>query len=350
MRLVNVENVTPKMTLAKPIYQNGAILLNENCNNLHKYIKRLLKLGIKYVYVNDSLSKDIKINDVIKEETRYESQKIIKETFQSVICDEKILIQKTKNLIENIIEQIFSKQHTMVNLIDIKSFDSYTFSHSVNVAVFSLLLGKLLKFSKSELTKLGIGAILHDIGKILIPENILNKKNKLTEKEYEIIKKHSLLGYNKLKNNCNLNPISRIIALYHHENIDGSGYPKGLKGNEIHKFAKVVSIADVFDALTSNRCYRKRWPIYKALDYLLSNASIKFDYNYVKKFTRKIAVYPNGITVILNNGQKAIVKEQNRDVPTRPVIKIIDDENEGKIKEELDLTKKLNLVIDDVVI
>lgn len=348
MRLVNVKNITPDMELAKPVYQNGAILLNTNCQNLYKYVNRLLKLGIQYVYVNDDISENIEINDIIKEKTRYESQKIIKETFQSVVSEEKVLIQKTKKIIEDIVQQILNRNQAMVNLIDIKSFDSYTFSHSVNVAVFSLLLGKSLNYSRSDLVKLGLGAILHDIGKILIPENILNKNSKLTDKEYAIIKKHPRLGYNRLKNNYNLTSISRIIALYHHENVNGSGYPKGLKGNDIHRFAKIVSIADVFDALTSDRCYRKRWPIYKALDYLTSNTNKKFDHSFVKKFTRKIAVYPNGITVILNNGQKAVVKKQNKDVPTRPVIKIIEDEN--KIIEEVDLTKKLNLVITDVAI
>ena len=353
MRLVNVENIQPNMELAKPINHQGQTLLNTGINNLHKYKKRLLDIGVNYVYINDKYSQDIELKDVVKKETRNKSKKIIKETFQGIEFNQDINITKVKDVVNDIIDDIlFNSEDLMVNMVDIKSFDSYTFEHSVNVAVLSIILGKSINLPRKKLYKLGIGAILHDIGKMLIPKKVLKKTDKLTEEEYEIIKEHPRLGYDYLKNKNEISPVSKIIILSHHERLDGTGYPKRIPKKEIHQFGKIVAITDVFDALTSDRIYRDRWPIHKAINYLMSNTDNKFDSNLVKKFIRNIAVYPNGTKVKLKNGEKAIVKEQNKNFPTRPVIKIIENNNEKKETSQtqtLDLMEHFNKVIDKVI-
>ncbi|PUU85975.1 MAG: metal dependent phosphohydrolase [Halanaerobium sp.] len=208
----------------------------------------------------------------------------------------------------------------------------------------------MLGYSKSELFKLGMGGMLHDIGKTLIPEEILNKPAKLTDHEFEIIKNHPELGFNYLQQIESISPLSRIVVYSHHERVDGSGYPRGLKGDEIHEFARVAAIADVFDALTSDRVYRDRWPTYKAAEYIMNHTEQLFDYQLVKKFLPQVSFYPNGSEVILSSGHRAVVRTQNVGFPTRPVLRLIEDDEGNELDKELDLLKHMNIVITKVIV
>ncbi|GAB6100220.1 HD-GYP domain-containing protein [Halanaerocella petrolearia] len=339
MRLISVENIKPDMELAKPIYHKDRVLLNTHCTNLSRYKNKLLELGINHIYITDDKSEGIEVTDVIDKKTRRKSKKIIKESFQNITNNKKIKVDKISNVTKEIVEDITHQDNILVNLIDIKSTDSYTFEHSVNVAVLSLLLGRELNYTRQQLIKLGIGALLHDIGKVAIPEKIIKKPAQLTDEEYEIIKKHPSLGYENIKGYYNISPLSRTVILSHHEKVDGTGYPKGFSQDNIHEFGRLVAITDVFDALTSDRCYRDRWPINKAVNFLISKAGEEFDSELINKFVKTIAIYPNGSSVKLSTGEKAIVERQNRDIPTRPVVRIITDET----GEELEGYKKINL-------
>lgn len=348
MRLINVEKLTSDMKLAKPIYHdNGRTLLSEGCSNLHKYKDKLLEMGVHYIYVEDNQSKDIKILETINEQTKMQSKKIVHETIKNITLNKSIDIEKVRNVVMNMIDDILDNKNILHDLTDIRTNDSYTFSHSVNVAVISLMIGKVLGYDKEKLLNLGIGALLHDIGKALIPNEILNKPDKLTNEEFSIMQKHSQLGYDTVKNRCDLSPLSRICILSHHEKFDGSGYPLHKKGNDIHEFARIVAIADVFDALTSDRIYRPKWPTYEAVEYLTTLTNSQFDKRLVDVFVKHVATFPNGSTIILSDKRKAIVKEQNDGFPTRPKIKIIEDKNGVQLlqPQEIDLLKELSVVI-----
>jgi putative nucleotidyltransferase with HDIG domain len=350
MRLIHVEELKPNMKLAKPIYDDKSnLLINVNCENLHTYKKRLLNLGIKHIYINDRKSRGIEVEEVIDDELRMKYQKVVRKTFANIKQNKKINIDEIKTSISNLVDEILNNNNVLVNLVDIKSTDSYTFQHSVNVATLSILLAKNLNYDRSDLIKIGIGAMLHDIGKLAIPEEILKKPGKLDEEEYAIIQKHPSLGYQNTKTNQQISPLSRIIILYHHEKVDGSGYPDGLIKEDIHEFARIVAVTDVFDALTSDRCYRNRWTTRKAVDFLISKSGVDFDTKFVREFMKHIAIFPNGTTVKLNTGEKAIIKEQNNQAPTRPVIRIITDEEENELEEYkvINLMNQLNLIIED---
>jgi HD-GYP domain-containing protein (c-di-GMP phosphodiesterase class II) len=195
-----------------------------------------------------------------------------------------------------------------------------------------------------------MGGMLHDVGKTLIPEEIINKPAKLTEHEYEIIKNHPELGFNYLQQIDSVSPLSRIVVYSHHERVDGSGYPRGLKGDKIHEFARVAAIADVFDALTSDRVYRDKWPTYKAAEYIMNHTEQLFDYQLVKKFLPQVSFYPNGSEIILSTGYRAVVRAQNVGFPTRPVLRLIEDDESNELAEELDLLKHMNIVITKVIV
>ncbi|MCK4257505.1 MAG: HD-GYP domain-containing protein [Halanaerobiales bacterium] len=349
MRLVSLNDITLEMTLAKPIYYNDRILLNIDCKDISKYRERLIEFGINYVYINDELSEGIAIEDIIKDETRQKSKKIIKDTLNSrlnnIFYITETQVANIQNVVYDMVDEISQSDEVIVNLLDIKAYDSYTFSHSVNVTVLSLILGKALYYTREQLIKLGIGALLHDFGKTMIPLEILNKPDKLTDEEFEIVKEHSRLGYERLKDQTLISPLSRAVILSHHEKVDGTGYPKGLKNDEIHDYAKIVAIADVFDSLNSDRVYRKRWPTYKIVDFILSNVDKHFEKQFVNKFLKYIAVYPNGTFVTLSNGQKAIVQKQNKNCPTKPIVKIIQDMDGRKMSQTVNLMDQLDLVV-----
>ncbi|MDZ7671868.1 MAG: HD-GYP domain-containing protein [Halanaerobiales bacterium] len=349
MRLVPVEDIKPDMRLARTIYHNNNILLNIGVKDLYKYKAKLKSIGINYVYIEDKYSEDIEVDYVIKDELREQGQRRIKGFMSDIKFNKTINVEKIKNTVSSIVDDILNNsENVIVNMMDIKNFDDYTFEHSVNVAVYSIILGKSLNFNVRDLNKLGVGAILHDIGKILIPPEILFKKDKLNEEEYKVIQEHPRLGYDYIKETDEISPVSKAAILSHHERLDGSGYPKMSKNKDIHEFAKIVAITDVYDALTSDRAYRKRWPEHEAINYIMSNSDKQYDNYYVNKFVRNLAIYPNGSMVRLSNGNKAIVKEQNSNYPTRPILRVIEDKEGNELFEEMDLLKNLNVVIEEV--
>ncbi|MEC9490753.1 MAG: HD-GYP domain-containing protein [Halanaerobiales bacterium] len=351
MRLVLTENLKEDMELAKPIYENGNILLNRGVKNLYKYKKKLLDLGIKHLYIEDKYSYNIEINEAIKDTTRRNGKKIVTNTFDRIkngFLD--LNTQDLKGVVEDITDELVLNEDVLLNLVSLKSTSDYTYEHSVNVSVVCIALGKMLGYSKNELFKLGMGGMLHDVGKTLIPEEILNKPGSLTDYEYQVMKNHPELGFNYLQQIESISPLSRIVVYSHHERVDGSGYPRGLKEDEIHEFARVAAIADVFDALTSDRVYRDRWPTYKAAEYIMNHTEELFDYQLVKKFLPQVSFYPNGSEVILSSGHRAVVKDQNVGFPTRPVLRLIEDDEGNELDKELDLLKHMNIVITKVIV
>lgn len=351
MRLVLTENLKEDMELAKPIYENGNILLNKGVKNLYKYKNKLLQIGIKHLYVEDKYSYDIEINEAIKDSTRRNGKKIVTNTFDRIKKGFlEINSKDLKNVVEDITDELVLNEDILLNLVSLKSTSNYTYEHSVNVSVICISLGKMLGYSKNELFKLGMGGMLHDVGKTLVPEKIINKPAKLTDHEYQVIKNHPELGFSYLQQINSVSPLSRIVVYSHHERVDGSGYPRGLKGGKIHEFARVAAIADVFDALTSDRVYRDRWPTYKAAEYIMNHTEQLFDYQLVKKFLPQISFYPNGSEVILSSGHRAVVRDQNIGFPTRPVLRLIEDDDGHELDKELDLLKHMNIVITKVIV
>jgi len=351
MRLVLTENLKEDMELAKPIYENGNVLLNIGVKNLYKYKKKLLEMGIKHLYIEDKYSYNIEINEAIKDSTRRNGKRIVANTFDKIkngFLD--LNTQELKGVVEDITDELVLNEDVLLNLVSLKSTSNYTYEHSVNVSVICIALGKMLGYSKNELYKLGMGGMLHDVGKTLVPAEILNKPARLTDYEYQVMKNHPELGFNYLQQIESISPLSRIVVYSHHERVDGSGYPRGLKEDEIHEFARVAAIADVFDALTSDRVYRDRWPTYKAAEYIMNHTEELFDYQLVKKFLPQVSFYPNGSEVILSSGYRAVVKDQNVGFPTRPVLRLIEDDEGNELDKELDLLKHMNIVITKVIV
>jgi putative nucleotidyltransferase with HDIG domain len=325
MRKKHIDSVKPGEINGKTIYSfaNKQKLLNSGIAIEAKYIKRLKEMGVGYIYVEDEISEGIDIQEMVPDEVSYRAKECIQKTM-NLACmgnineDEKNI----KNAVGAILDKIMCTRDLAVNITDIRAADDYTFGHSVSVCTLSIILGISMGLNGIELRDLGIGALLHDIGKIRTPPHILKKPGKLTEDEAEIIKKHTTDGFEILRKCDSLNRNSVYVALAHHERCDGSGYPHGIKMSEMNVFTRIVSIADVFDAMCADRVYRKGLEVSRVLRYLNIMSNRLFDGEIVGKLAQKVLLYPNGTGVYMNTGEKGIVAESNLITPHKPVVRL----------------------------
>jgi HD-GYP domain-containing protein (c-di-GMP phosphodiesterase class II) len=207
------------------------------------------------------------------------------------------------------------------------------------VAVLGVVLGKSIRLNFSELKDLAIGLLLHDLGNVTIPESILKKPTKLTDEEFKYVYEHPRSGFELLRHCDGISATSKIVALQHHERLNGTGYPKGLKGPDIHQNSQICAIVDAYDALTSDRNYRKRYLPHEAIEYLMASGDTHFNFQLVKNFTSLVAPYPPGTFVELSSGDVGVVANVDMQVSGRPLLRMVRDA-QGKpypLGEELNL-------------
>jgi len=343
MRRITIGALLPGMKVGHPIYNcRGDILINANVILTKKYITRLLKLGIPALYIKDESLPEFCVEDVIDERSRLNAIKLARSILKGPAPTksplDKAMLVEARTTVSNIIDQLLDNPSVMVNLIDIRSLDDYLFGHSVNVCVLSLLTGISLGYNKGKLISLGMGALMHDMGKTLIPPQILNKTGSLTHEEFNVIKRHPEYGYTILTNSGDyIKKISAMIALQHHERYNGEGYPRGLSGDGIHEYSQIVGIADVYDAMTADRVYRKAHPPNEAYEMLAGSGNYFFDYKLVRAFLHNIAAYPAGSVVKLSSNETALVVETPKGFSLYPKIKLIYDTVGNRLDEPLDI-------------
>ena len=304
---------------------NGELMLSKDTVLNDTYIGAIRNLNFNGLYVEDDLSKDIFIASVINERLRAQSVKSIKEVFifsEESSPNTKLKFKEAQQQIEAIVDELLHNKNMMINMIDMKVFDDYTYFHSVNVAVLSIVLGVALGLGRKDLCNLGFGALLHDIGKVFIKKEILNKNGILNDEEFNEIKKHSSLGCDYIRKGYGVTAASYVGILDHHEKYEGGGYPNNIKGDAISLFGRIIALADVYDALTSDRPYRKALVPSEVMEYVMGNSTTLFDPELVSIFVRKIAPYPVGTCVLLSNGSIGIVIENFESFCLRPKIRI----------------------------
>ena len=245
-------------------------------------------------------------------------------------------VQKVNDIADDILVDIGNDATYLGNqMIALQNYDDYTYKHCLRVAMLATSVAYQLNLSKKDTKEVIVSALLHDIGKSSIDHDIIIKPSKLTDSEFAEIKRHPYIGYNVLKNSGNNTFTGNIMSgvLFHHEKYDGTGYPTGMKGRDIPLIARIIAVCDVFDALTSNRPYRKPWSVAEAEEYILGSCGSHFDFDVTSAFVRAFNPYPVGTMVSLSNGRHGIVIQTNQTV-LRPVIRI---QGEGSA-EEIDLS------------
>ncbi|GJM79844.1 hypothetical protein HMSSN139_23400 [Paenibacillus sp. HMSSN-139] len=231
-------------------------------------------------------------------------------------------------LIESILDDLSARDDAMIMMMNMNSMDHYLYRHSLNVCVYTLLLGQLHGYTKDELTVLGLGALLHDIGKTKLPLELLTKPSRLTDEEFEMIKRHPDFGFKMLKDEPGIPLLSAHCAYQHHEKIDGSGYPRGIRGNEIHEYARWIAITDAYDAMTTHRSYRKAMLPHQALEVLYTGCGHWYEKPKLELFRDRVAIYPIGMTVRLSTGETGVVSRIHGHMPQRPVVRVLTDRGE----------------------
>ena len=277
-------------------------------------------------------------------EIRHEAEQLVRGFLQNARVGKKIESGKVEETVGKMVDSVMRNQDALTSLARLKSFDDYTFAHCVNVCILSLALGRQMGMSKEGLYHLGLGAILHDVGKMLVPQHVLNKPGRLTEEEFSLMKRHSELGAKALSGMSCMKEASLEVVLQHHERYDGTGYFRGLSGDYIHPFARIAAVADVYDAMTSNRVYQKGMPPEDALKRLYQMRGTFFDPEMVERLIKCTGVYPIGTFVELNTGETAIVRMINHAFPLQPqVILVYDSEGAAYPKPtEADLKENAN--------
>lgn len=370
MRLIPIECVKPTCFLARTLYDDdGKILLREGATLTEKILKKIKDMQIYSLYIIDEYS-DKEISDVISPELRQKSVQLVKDIFENsehiklanvefssldsketfdMLKKKEDYLDSLRDLSEDICQNILNNKDISVGLVDIKTMDNYTYQHSVNVATLAVVLGIGIALPKSKLVELCIGALLHDIGKVFVGKEIIQKPAGLTDEEFEIIKTHPRLGYEYIKKIPNIKTSCKMVVLQHHERVDGTGYPNALFDEDIHLLAKIVSIADVYDALTSDRPYKRAMCPSDAFEFILSKAGSMFDFGLTKIFSRIMVPYPEDTLIRLSTNSVAIVTKTHPIYPLRPMVKILKDTNPNLIGKHIDLADVLSIVITEIV-
>lgn len=315
MRYVTLEEAEPGMILATELYDSvGRTLIGGKCELTKGYLKKLAAYGFGGVYIEDGLSAGIEIESVITPQLRHEGQNCIKE------CD----IDGCKKIAKRMVEEILSHGNISLDLQDLRSYDDYTFAHSVNVAVYCGVIGMGMGMGEAELGNLVTAALLHDLGKLQIPDEILKKSGRLTNEEYQIMKSHAQLSYQIISERWDISAFVKEAVLHHHENVDGSGYPDGLDSEQLTIFGKILHAADIYDALTSKRPYKEAYSPCEASEYLMGGCGILFDQKVVETFLQYVPLYPKGTMVMLSDGREAIVYDNYGVHNLRPLLRLLD--------------------------
>lgn len=312
MRFIPVEQLERGMIVGRDIiFTTQAAILKRNTELSSKYIDFLLEKGFLGVYVADEVSEEVELEDTLDQKLFQNSVEAVRDGDVETIID----------IATDIVGDLLSKSVVCTDILDLRSFDDYTYHHSVNVAVYCVLVGKRLGLKESALKNLCLAGLCHDLGKRQIDPEILNKNGRLTEEEFTIIKNHPVYSMEALNKDKELPSVVKQGVLHHHENLDGSGYPDGQSGKKVSLFARIIHAVDVYDALTSKRPYKEPYEPLDAFAYLDGGRDRMFDSEIVDIIFKVIPAYPLGIDVYLSNGERALVIRHSDDM-LRPIVKV----------------------------
>ncbi len=298
MKYLPLADLQPGMKIARSIIGRKKSFMLAKGNILTpEFIEHLRVGGYSGAYISDAFTEDVEAEPAISDETFQEGIEAIAEANIGEI----VTVSST------MVDEICSRENVFPDMFDLRTFDDYTYHHSVSVAIYAVTVGKAMGLSQEDLNLLGLAGLCHDLGKEKIPKEVLNKPGKLTDEEFNVIKAHPKAGYDLLYDKSEIPAVVRQAVICHHENENGTGYPNGLSGDKIPLFAKIIHVVDVYDALTSRRVYKEPNTPVDALDYLMGGCDTLFDKDVVAAALDVLPSYPPGIEIWLSNGESGIV-------------------------------------------
>ena len=373
MRRVSTEYLKTGDRIARDVYAvpDGLPLLRTGIRVSDSYREALLKAGIPSVWVDDGLSEGIEPVEIVRETTKRRATAAIRDAFKDVVSANGSgavvttgTLDEMQAVTELIVNDISESVHSAIAINDLANADGYTLKHSLAVTTMGLALGIRvmkkygwldahggLRFDSVEerLPPLGVGLLLHDIGKLAVPAEVLRKAGPLTDEEWRAMRQHPTLGVQILRKAAGISPLSRTVVRSHHERWNGSGYPDRLSGTAIHQFARVAAVADVYDALTSDRVYRAAMPVHKGWAHIVERSGVDFDPQVVDVFKTFVAPFPPGTCVRLSDGSRGIVKDVRQGFVETPLVRVVIDPQGAPLTGvEIDLSQTRGLTIADV--
>lgn len=340
LKLVDIENVEPGQHLGRTIFSaNGTVLLSSGVQLTVFMISTLKRLGVTMVYLVDPQHQDIAVEEVLSDSTKRTAIQRMSEAYEALRSGKTFNSRAISVTVDQLLDDVLQNQNVLVQLSDIRTEDNAMYLHSLNVCMMSTLVGLNMGLNMIQLKELAVGALLHDIGKVGL----------LSEQE-EGRHHHAWRGFEMLKMKREYSLLIAHVAFQHHECVDGSGKPRGISGDEIHLYAKIAAVANMYDNLVAVTPEGRRLPPHEALEHLNALSGTVLDRDVLVEFMRIVSVYPNGISVRLSNRQTGVVVGQHRGLPGRPVVRVIDKEGDEAIgAEEIDLANHTTLFIESVL-
>ena len=344
VKSISIYDLKPSMILSEDLVINGLTLVTKEIPLNNSMIKKILEFyplnTIRiYEYVEETIDSALlasREKSLIQTENtlNYFSNSI--DNFLSKIGENSEPdLTEIRTMSKEILDSFNDYGSILKSITNSRNIDEYLMRHCVNVALLSSMLGTWLDFPKSDLTLLTYTAFLHDIGKTKVDPHVLNKSSKLTKSEFEEAKKHSIYSYELVKSIPHLDNSVSLGVLMHHERLDGSGYPLGLKEDKISTFAKIIGITDMFDAMTSDRSYSKKQNPFKVLEIMQHDCMGLLDYNYLSTFIKEMAIYYTGEMVKLSDGTVGKIIKIDLNNISKPLISV--DSNFIDLNKEKDL-------------
>lgn len=340
MKNISVNALALGMELAVDVVSDvGLTFLAKGTLISQGHIESLKRMNIDYVYIEDH---EMERNHLEQKDFYLVALAEFKKVYMSSRIGTRIDNVDYKGIMSGLLTQYVDSNDVLGKIHGIDVEDLYIYRHAINVAIITMGIGKWLRFSRNDVIDLGVAGFLHDIGKCNVPGNILNKPDKLTNEEYEIMKTHSEHSYQLVQSMEQLSFKAKEGVLYHHERLDGSGYPNGARGAEIPLSARILAVADMFDAILSDRVYSAKVSPYKAIEILKDESFGKLDPKIVNVLVKNIADFYVGNIVKLSTGEIGEVILLNKSNLTRPLVKIRED-------RYLDLSTNYKIEIVEVI-
>lgn len=355
VRWVATQYVKPNSILAQRVPdKRGRTLLARGVVLTDSLIRRLIELGVRAVCIEDKATEDVVVREVVREDTKVRLFGMTYDTLHELAVTQfaphvrAFQIRKMFTpVVEDVIDELRSTGAAADQLSTVYVQDGELFHHSVNVMFYAVTLGLKLGMNRQDLIDLGIGTLLHDVGKLRLDRKILQKPGRLTDEEFRIIQQHARIGYDILMKQGDISARSAVIALQHHERLDGTGYPDRLVGRDIHVFSQVTMVADVYEALTANRVYRRAFLPHDALAILENDtATGKLPKQVMEAFLTTVSLYPLGMSVRLSDGTLGVVVVPSARNRQYPVVRVIEDADGRPVEPyEIDLAASMDVHI-----